>query len=179
MIHTPLDPLFLCRLVIPHLTSNPLGCNLLSQFYYISPVSTQFHRSLMPFGWCHPVLVGDWGTWVNKLPKVVTWLRHGQDLNPWRLSCNFSVLTITAPYHTLCVLQLNCNIAFILMAILQSNLGYPVPLWFSSFICSRREHLGMSGTGVVQARCTFLSLTHTQPCLSTEGKTKQWSQPVA
>ena len=37
MIHTPLDPLFLCRLVIPHLTSNPLGCNLLSQFYYISP----------------------------------------------------------------------------------------------------------------------------------------------
>ena len=31
MIHIPLHPLFLCRLVIPHLTSNPLGCNLLSQ----------------------------------------------------------------------------------------------------------------------------------------------------
>ena len=40
MIHTPLDPLFLCRLVIPHLTSNPLGCNLLSQFYYIRTITT-------------------------------------------------------------------------------------------------------------------------------------------
>jgi len=37
-----LDPLSLCKLLIPYLTSSPLEYNLLSQFHYINPVSTEF-----------------------------------------------------------------------------------------------------------------------------------------
>jgi len=45
-IHTPLDPLSLCKLAVPHLTSSPLGCNLLSQYHYINPISTEFQYPL-------------------------------------------------------------------------------------------------------------------------------------
>jgi len=40
------DPLSLYKLVTPHLTSNLLACNLLSQFHYISPISTEFQYVL-------------------------------------------------------------------------------------------------------------------------------------
>jgi len=36
----------LCKLAIPHLTSSPLGCNLLSQYHYINPISTEFQYPL-------------------------------------------------------------------------------------------------------------------------------------
>jgi len=38
--------LSLCKLVIPHLTSSPLGCNFLSQYHYINPISTEFQYTL-------------------------------------------------------------------------------------------------------------------------------------
>ena len=41
-IHTPLDPLSFCKLVVPHLTSSPLGCDFLSQYCYINTISTEF-----------------------------------------------------------------------------------------------------------------------------------------
>jgi len=51
--HTPFDPLSLCKLVRPHLTSNTLGCNLLSQFHYISPISTEFQYPLWFYHFCY------------------------------------------------------------------------------------------------------------------------------
>jgi len=45
-IHTPLGPLSLCKLVVHHLTSSYLECNLLSQYYYINPISTEFQYPL-------------------------------------------------------------------------------------------------------------------------------------
>jgi len=39
----------------------------------------------------------------------------------------------------------------------QVNLGSPVPPWFSSSTCHEREPLKVSNTGVLQARCFFLS----------------------
>jgi len=46
IILTPLDPLSLYKLVIPHFISSPLGCNLLSQYHYINPISIEFKYHL-------------------------------------------------------------------------------------------------------------------------------------
>jgi len=47
----------------------------------------------------------------------------------------------------------------------QVNLGCPVPLWFSSFTCSRREPLALSDTLFVWARCPSCPSTNSVEAL--------------
>jgi len=55
------------------------------------------------------------------------------------------------------------------------HLGYPVPPWFSSYTCSRKEPLGIRGADFFTSQIHFLSPN--QQCQSTEGNFKHWSQP--
>jgi len=45
-IHTIMGHLSLCKLVVPHLTSNHLECNLISQYHDINPICTEFQHAL-------------------------------------------------------------------------------------------------------------------------------------
>jgi len=51
----------------------------------------------------------------------------------------------------------------ILMAVFQVQLGQPVPPWFPSSTCSRRQHLGISGTGFFQAGCPSIPTQLNKP----------------
>ena len=46
------------------------------------------------------ILLGDRGTCVNNLPKVVTWKWNGQESNPRPFVSRANTLTITPPGHT-------------------------------------------------------------------------------
>jgi len=56
-----------CKLLVPHLNSNPLECILFSQYHYINPISTHTHTHTHPFN--GPL---SRTTWVSRYQKGKT-----------------------------------------------------------------------------------------------------------
>ena len=52
-------------------------------------------RTSLPRDWYQIILLGDRGTCVNNLPKVVTWQRLGRELNSQPVESQANALTIT------------------------------------------------------------------------------------
>ena len=67
----------------------------------VYPQYTTGRRVSPPLDRYQIILLGDWGTCVNNLPKVVTWKWNGRESNPRPFVSRANTLTIIPPGHIL------------------------------------------------------------------------------
>ena len=91
----------------------PWACRWINHLSLWQPVWRQTYsylpscRTSLLRDWHQIILLGDRGTCVNNLPKVITWQWNGQELNSWPIDSQANILIITPLGHTHSILWTN------------------------------------------------------------------------